>query len=188
MRYPEKYSSTMDSRRTLWSPLSELRREIDGLFDDFWASPTPSQWRPAYEVEEEEDHYLLTLEMPGVPKDQIKIELVGNQLTVAGERRRETKDKNGFSERQYGSFHRSFMLPNGIDFGKVEADCQDGVLKIYVPKAESAKPRQVRIGEGSETGFFGRLLGQTPKKEREEVRSSHGAATNGANDRNSKVA
>jgi HSP20 family protein len=156
----------------------ELRREMDKLFDDFWASPTATQmehnWNPPVEVEENDDHYLLSMEIPGIPRDQIKIECVDNQVTISGERRKENrKTENGrsYSERQYGKFYRSFTLPAGVNADKVEAHFEDGVLRIYVPKAESAKPRQIKITNGSGTGFFGKLLGQSPK-EKEELHSS----------------
>lgn len=145
------------------------------LFDDFW-TPTAARraeaWNPACEVEEDEDHYLLTLEMPGVPEDQIKLEVVDQQLTISGERRgKEDRKKDGtyYTERRFGSFMRSFSLPAGVDADKIEANYEHGLLRIYVPKAASAKPRQIKIGstvkaEGSKPGFFGRLTGETSTK------------------------
>lgn len=171
---------TLNNRN--WSPLSELRREMDKLFDDFWATPTlnrnlqemDAQWSPACDVEEADNHYMISLEMAGVPKDQVKVEFHDNQIVISGERRHETKKKeNGewYSERKYGKFQRSFSLPAGIDTEKVEANYQDGVLRVYIPKAESSKPRQIKITNGSGTGFFGKLIG-SPKKEQEGLHSS----------------
>lgn len=165
------------TRNNGWNPLTELRREMDQLFDDFWTTPTTTRfdqnWHPACDIEENEDHYLMTLEMPGVPRDQIKIECVDNQVTISGERKREshkTEKSQSYSERQYGRFHRSFTLPAAVNAEKVEANYQDGILRLYIPKAESAKPRQIKITNGSGTGFFGKLLGQP--KEKEELHSS----------------
>lgn len=165
-----------------WSPLTELRREMDKLFNDFWSAPTvsriqqmDSQWNPACDVEEEEDHYLINLEMAGVPKDQIKVEVQDSQLVISGERSHESKKKEDglwYSERRFGKFQRSFTLPAGVDPDKLEANYQDGMLRLYVPKAESAKPRQVKITNGSGTGFFGKLLGQSPKEKEEQHSSS----------------
>lgn len=166
-----------------FGPLGELRREMDRLFDDFWgATPAARTWRsvetewaPACDVEEDDNHYLLTLDMPGVQKDQIKLEVVENKLTISGERRHEQKNKADgiwYSERRQGKFSRSFTLPAGFDADKVEANYQDGTLRVYVPKAESAKPRQIKITNGSGTGFFGRLIGQSSTKEKEERHSS----------------
>jgi len=133
--------------RDAWSPVSDLRREFDRLFDD-WTSPAPrglrteSTFVPACDVEEGEDHFLLTLEMPGMKRDDIKLEVNDDQLTISGERR--------YSERRFGKFQRSFALPPGIDTTRVEANYQDGILRIMVPKAESSKPRQIKIGSGKE--------------------------------------
>jgi HSP20 family protein len=176
------YLTLNNSNRT-WSPLSELRREMDKLFDDFWSAPNAArslqemeaQWSPACDVEEADNHYLISLEMAGVPKDQVKVESHDNQIVISGERRNEAKKKeNGqwYSERRFGKFQRAFTLPAGIDTDKVEANYQDGVLRVYVPKAESVKPRQIKITNGTGAGFFGRLIGQSSTKEKEERHSS----------------
>jgi len=163
------------TRNNGWNPLSELHREMDRLFDDFWTTPTntqtPNNWNPDCDVEENDDHFLMTLEMPGIPRDQIKIECVDNQITISGERNREQKKTKSYSERYYGKFYRSFTLPAGVNADKVEANYQDGILRLYIPQAESAKPRQIKITNGSDKGFFGKLLGQSPK-EKEGVHSS----------------
>ena len=151
--------NVISPRLNSWSPLAELRQEMDTLFDDFWSSPgsvsrrgaaTNAGWCPTCDVAENKDHYLVTLDVPGVPKDQIKIEMHDNVLTVSGERKseaRENTEGGRYIERHYGSFFRSFSLPIGVDSTKVEADYKDGVLKLYVPKAETAKARQIKIGE-----------------------------------------
>ncbi len=159
--------------RSGFGPLTELTQEMDRLFtsrwDDNWDDVRGDvrSWSPACEVEEAKDHYLVTLEVPGIPKDQIKIEVVDHQLIVSGERRQEKKTTSAegdswYTERKFGRFQRSFALPQGVNAERVEADYSDGMLRLYVPKAESAKPRQIRIGERSPTGggFFGKLLGQ----------------------------
>lgn len=161
----------------IWSPLTTFNRDADRFFDDFWGiqntrslqQDMEREWRPACDVEEATDHYLLTLEMAGVPKDEIKIETIGNELIISGERQHKTKNQEEgqwYSERYYGKFQRTFTLPQEVETGKVEANYQDGILRLYLPKAEATKPRQIKIGQGSaETGFFGKLLGQSPKKE-----------------------
>ena len=156
------------------SPLLDLRRELDRWFDDMsWSTPE-REWNPACEVEESKDHYLLSMEMPGVSRDQIKLETVDNQIVISGERRAETKNKDTdqwYTERRYGKFQRTFTLPAGVDATKVEANYQDGILRVYLPKAESAKPRQVKITNGSGASFFGKLIGQSSTKEKEERHS-----------------
>jgi len=159
-----------------WHPLTELRREMDRLFDDNWLTPTVAhtqqtgtQFAPACDIEEEENHFLLALEMPGISKDDLKIEVIENQIVISGERRNERKNKeNGawYSERQYGKVSRSFNIPTGVDAEKIEANYQDGILRLIIPKVESIKPRQIKINQDSKNGFFDKLLNQT-KSEKE---------------------
>jgi HSP20 family protein len=150
--------------------LADFRREMDRLFDDFWSAPAStngseltSSWSPVTDIEEENDHYMLSLEIPGLKKDDLKIEVVDNQVVISGERKTEEKRKEKgslYSERRFGRFQRSFALPTHVDAGKIEAQYQDGVLKVYVPKSEAAKPRQIKIGDSSSGGIFSRLLGK----------------------------
>jgi len=156
---------------------NSFRKEMGRLFEDLWpesVSSWSSSWSPACEIEEDDGHFLITAEMAGIPKDQIKIELRDNQLLISGERHQGTKRKEGgyrYSERRFGKFQRAFSLPTGIDADHVEANYEDGILRLFIPKTDSAKPRQIKISNGSATGFFGRLLG-TPKKEKEVKHSS----------------
>jgi HSP20 family protein len=154
--------------RDTWSPVSDFRREFDRLLDD-WTAPTPRGLKT-------DDHYLLTLEMAGIRKEDIKLEFNDGQLMISGERRHEAKQKQEgqwYSERRFGKFQRSFALPAGIDADKVEANYQNGILHVVVPKAESSKPRQIKITNGtSNSRFFGKFLGQ-PKEAKEEMHSSN---------------
>jgi HSP20 family protein len=116
------------------------------FLNDPWSSDTPL--RPAYDVEEAENHYLLTLEMPGVARDQLRIETVESQLAITGERRGGQK------------FQRTFTVPSGVDLDRVEAHYQDGILRLYLPKHEKAKPRQIKIAtDAGSSGLFRKLLG-----------------------------
>lgn len=130
-------------------------RDLDSLLGDLWgarsevASPA---WAPQTEIEEQEDHFLVSLDTPGMKRSDLNIEVHENRLVVSGERRR------------YGKFQRSFTLPNVADTSKIEAQYEDGVLQVYVPKAEAAKPRQVKIGDGQQPGIFSKLLGQKNKE------------------------
>jgi len=162
-----------------WDPASEisqLHRGIDRLFEGFvtpFESETNKGWMtdraglsPAVDVSEEEDHYLMTFDLPGVNKEAVKIELNDNVLTVSGERKDERTEGDGKSskrvvERFYGTFTRSFSLPANVDSNRIEADYKDGVLRVAVPKAQVAKPKKIEIGttnkEGS--GFLSLLVG-----------------------------
>lgn len=170
---------TLNNNDRSWSPFSELNHNMGKFFDDFWIVPPrgirnlqeiDAQWIPACEVEEAENHYLISLEIAGVPKEQVKVEFHHNQIVVSGERQNTLKKiETGqrFSERRFGRFQRTFTLPAGIDPEKVEANHQDGMLRVYVPKAESAKPRQIKITNGNSTSSFKRLIGASSTKEEE---------------------
>jgi len=174
-----------NNQMKLWneglSPILDFRRDFDRLLND-WIFPqstkSSTQFMPACDVEEYDDHYLLNLEMAGIRKEDLKMEVIENQILISGERKAETRkkaDSQIYSERQYGKFQRAFTLPAGIDSSAVEANYQDGVLHIIVPKAESAKPKQIKIGSGSLGSRFSRYLNQPKEqsKEKEEHYSTN---------------
>ncbi len=155
-------SYLVTKRNNPWHSFGELDR--DSFFRDLFSSHSES-WAPAYEVEEEENHYLISLEIPGIPKDEIKIEAADNVLTISGEKHSEKKlGSNWYGERRYGKFQRSFTLPPGVDNEKIEARYEHGLLHLLIPKMESAKPRQIKISTES-NGLFGKLLGDSRKRE-----------------------
>ena len=115
---------------------------------------------PAYEVDEHEDHYLISLDIPGVSKNDVKVEVVDEKLVITGERKSEKRETEGRRYgRFYGKFERTFKLPTDVDFDKIEARFENGVLELAVPKAEAARPRTIAIQNGKEN-FFGRFLGK----------------------------
>ena len=153
------------SRRRL-SPtlMGNVFEDFDHMVDSF-LSPTVENtvnFQPRCDVREAKDHYLVSFDMPGVKKDDIKIEVQNNQLAISGERRYELKEEEGEStlrhERSYGKFERTFTLPSTINAEKIEAHYEDGVLSVALPKAEAAKGRTVEIQSG-QGGFFSKLLG-----------------------------
>ena len=139
---------------TNWTPfdrLSSLRDEMNRLFD--FSSPTRdtglfSGWAPALDVHDDKDNFVVTVELPGMKKEDIEISLHEGTLTVGGERKhqREDKEEGAFrSERYFGRFQRSVTLPARVDAGKVNATYKDGVLTIDLPKAEEAKPKHIEV-------------------------------------------
>ncbi len=132
---------------------ADLFDEMERMFDDFQRSLSPAatperNFTPACDVSEEADRYVMTVDLPGFKKEDIKIEVNDNVLTIAGERRREasTDDKkNHRFERSYGSFVRSFSLPTSVSSEKVEAHYEDGVLNLSLPKTPVAKSRTIEI-------------------------------------------
>jgi len=129
-----------------------LRSVIDDLFDDnhgrSLTPPRMSKWHPAVDVLESQDSYLIRAELPGMKREDIKVEVKDGALVLSGERKSE-KPAEGVDyrhvERVAAKFWRSFSLPETAKQDGIEATYKDGILEIRVPKAEEAKPRQVEI-------------------------------------------
>jgi len=130
-----------------------LRGEMDRVFDDFFGTaPARTQksavWSPAVDIREDEGSFVIEVELAGLSKEDIHLEVEQNQLSIKGERKFEKKDEGEnyhFVERSYGSFYRSFTLPRNVNTGEIEAEHRDGILTITVPKAEEVKPKKVEI-------------------------------------------
>ena len=129
--------------------LMNLRDEVDRMFRDFYEDYNQeSQWLPSVDIAEDKDRFVLTAELPGVSKDDIKINLNNSTLTIEGEKKAQTENKDGEyyrSERFYGKFSRSFTLNSEIENDKIKADFRDGILTVSLPKSEATKPRQIAI-------------------------------------------
>lgn len=146
-----------------WRPIETLRREVDRLFDDFgaefWHSPfrrslldmEPTFRRaltlgtgPAVDIVDKENAYEVTADMPGFDEKNIEVKLVNGSLSIKGERKSEKEEKKeGYylSEREFGSFERTFALPEGVDTDKIAASVKKGVLTVTLPKKpEAQKP------------------------------------------------
>jgi len=155
------------------SPFRDLfdnSRRLNRLFDDmFLRFPGSAMMEQGFgenplvqsDFEELEDCFLLTFDVPGLRKEDIHIEALGNRLNIWGERRDEVGGrKAGARERRFAHFEQSLTLPSDIDADQVEAECRDGVLRIAIPKSESQKARRIAIGESKEGGLFSRLMGK----------------------------
>jgi len=140
-----------------WDPfhqLSSLRDEIDRLFESPFSAlseglqPFMSGWSPALDLYDDKDNFVLKAEIPGMNKEDIEIQLHDGVLTLSGERKEEKKSEGGDihrSERFVGRFQRTLTLPSQVDVDKVNANYQDGILTVTLPKSEAAKPRQIQI-------------------------------------------
>jgi HSP20 family protein len=144
-----------------WTPLRELttmQEKVNKLFDDVIKSPYRSDegfalsaWAPAVDIYETGKEIILKAELPEMQEKDIEIKVEDNNLILSGERRmeKEVKEENYHRiERSYGSFHRSFTLPNTVDRENIKASYKDGVLKVILPKKEEAKPKQIKIDVG----------------------------------------
>jgi len=130
--------------------LSTLRNEINRLFEGSDGNSTDAfnSWAPAMDLYEENDKLTLTVEVPGLKKEDIEISLHENTITISGERRNEKKYGEADvsrEERFFGRFTRSLVLPKPVNPEGVKARCQDGLLIVTLPKSEEAKPRQIEI-------------------------------------------
>ena len=143
---------TQLTRRTSDRRLRDLQREVDSIFDQFFGrsedEDTSAVWAPRTDLSETDDAFHIRLDVPGMTKDDITINLQNNTLTVSGERTSERTDEGEEYvrvERAFGNFHRTFTLPNAVDRENVEAAYEDGVLTIHVPKTEESTRRQIEI-------------------------------------------
>lgn len=143
----------MHRRKDGWDPfdiVSDLQSEMNRAFSRSLVGR--ENWlrgfQPIMDVREENDHYLISADLPGLRKEDFKISIEGSRLTLQGERKekKETKEKGCFySERSYGSFSRTIEFPTEVQGDKVKATYNNGVLEVTLPKSESAKPKQIDV-------------------------------------------
>jgi HSP20 family protein len=138
---------------TSMTPFVGLRREIDRLFDDVTSGSNGRMaWMPAVDVREDRSSLTLEFELPGLEPDQVEVTAENGVLTVRGEKRAERKEgderRYHLVERTYGSFSRSFQLPSGVDEGQIDAQFENGVLHVRIPKAALPRPRKIEIQRG----------------------------------------
>ena len=143
-----QYGTPYNAMTSVQNRLNELFRGLAGFpFED--EGLTTTAWMPRVDIFETPDAVQISCDMPGVPKEQVKVTTEGNVLTISGERRLEHEDqREGYHrvERTYGAFERSFTLPRNVDPSGVSAQYRDGVLTLTLPKRPEAKPRQIEIG------------------------------------------
>jgi HSP20 family protein len=138
---------------TRWEPLEmeDVQNRLSKFFgrrgnghDDI----TLADWAPLADITEDDKEYVIKAELPDVKKEDVKVTVENGVLTIAGERKfekEEKKKKYHRVERSYGSFVRSFALPDLADADKVKAEFKDGMLTVHVPKSERAKAKQVEV-------------------------------------------
>ncbi|NBX93450.1 MAG: Hsp20/alpha crystallin family protein [Proteobacteria bacterium] len=174
----------MRNRLSLWRPermltfrdLSNIQRRFDQLWEDV-IEPSPNlsaqefDYSSPCDVEETDSHYVMSLDVPGIPKENLKVEVQGDCLVITGSRKEERVSRKGepeISERSQGRFYRSMSIPGLTEDSKIEAAYKDGVLRVAVPKAPSSRGRTVPIGE-EKGGFWTKLLGRSEEKKVEKA-------------------
>jgi HSP20 family protein len=147
--------------------VDQLHAEVDRVLGDFvhgyWHVPFRRSvidvepiWRgdigfaavPAVDVVDKDDSYKMTIELPGVDEKEVEIEFSDGTLSVEGTKAEPPEDadeRHFLSERRYGSFHRTFRVPDGVDFDKIEATLKSGVLSVTLPKTAEARRRHKRV-------------------------------------------
>ena len=141
-----------------WRPreVSDVHREIDHLVNTLWGdygrgNGAAAAWNPTVDATETEDKIVVSAELPGLSREDIKITLKEGVLTIEGEKRSDSEGKEEnphWTERRYGKFRRSFNLASEIDAGKVSAVYKDGVLKLILPKVKLKGPTKVKVNAG----------------------------------------
>ncbi len=149
---PLRGSSVWDPRREI----EEMQNRVASLFgrrlplkkDGGEEGFTLTEWIPPVDIAEDDKEYAIKVELPGVNKEDVRVSVEGGVLSMSGERKAEKEEKNKKYhriERTYGSFARSFTLPEGTASDKVSADFKDGVLRVHLPKDEAAKPKSIDV-------------------------------------------
>jgi HSP20 family protein len=166
-KMPVRNEGKGTDRPAEWRPFESLRREVDRLFEDFqlgsWRSPFGRSvfdvqpfWRgeiswgkaPAVDIVDKGNTYEITAELPGMDESNIDVKFADGTLTIKGEKRDEKEEKKKeycLSERRYGSFQRSFGVPDGVDADKIEANFKNGVLTVTLPKTPQAQRSEKKI-------------------------------------------
>jgi HSP20 family protein len=166
-KLPVRNEEKGTDRPAEWRPFESLRREVDRLFEDFqlgsWRSPFGRSlfdvqpfWRgeigwgkaPAVDIVDNEKAYEITAELPGMDESNIDVKFSDGTLTIKGEKRDEKEEKKKdyyLSERRYGSFQRSFGVPDSVDADKIEASFKNGVLTVTLPKTAQAQKTEKKI-------------------------------------------
>lgn len=140
-----------------WEPFREaddffrsLSRPMFGRWPQFFGDlgENKLEWSPAVDIKETDGEYLVKAELPGVKREEVKVRLEDNVLTIEGERRHEKEEKGEKThrvERFYGSFCRSFTLPDNADAANIRAESRDGILNVHIPKLKIEKTKAVQI-------------------------------------------
>lgn len=140
-----------------WTLLDRFNQQLNQLGysdkslssnDNDFSNVVTSHWRPAVDIKEEADRFLITADLPGVDPKDIEITMDNGILTIKGERQSEVRDeKEGYKrvERVSGTFYRRFSLPDTADAERIEAKGKDGVLQVVLPKHEKVQPRKIEV-------------------------------------------
>jgi HSP20 family protein len=142
-------------RPETWDPFREMAAMMDRMDQMLGRMPVETRaglptaaWTPRVDITEDEKEYLVKAELPEVKKDQIKVTVRDHTLSITGERKSEKEEKGKKFhriERTYGSFERSFLLPDDADAGKITSEFKDGMLNVHLPKVPGTTPKPIEV-------------------------------------------
>lgn len=151
----------MSNKLTTWEPMRELqdiRNRLSSFFsgrdNDLTISRLTdmktSDWHPAVDISEDDKEYLIIADLPEVSKDEVKVAVENGVLSISGERRSKSEEKDEKRkyhriERSFGSYMRSFRLPEDVEENKIDADFKDGVLHVHLPKGEPTQKKKIEV-------------------------------------------
>lgn len=130
------------------NPFYGMNRFFNTSLDNWMNDDVEYTWKPSVDISEDDNSYIVSADLPGLTKKEISINVKDNLLTITGERKSAKKDKDDSyyrMERRYGTFSRSFHLPDEVLEEKITASFKNGVLTIDIPKAEVTKPKEIEI-------------------------------------------
>jgi HSP20 family protein len=160
------------------APIFGLRRDIDKLFEDTFGGGGPGgfTWNPAVDIRETGNELRLDVELPGIKPEEVEVTADNGVLTIRGEKQSERKEEDNARyhvvERSYGTFMRSFQLPQGLDEERIEATYDNGILSIHIPKSALPQPRRIQITPAREQKAVGSGM-----KTGQEVKSGQGGTS-----------
>jgi HSP20 family protein len=182
-------------RGSLTGPVFGLRREIDRLFEDTFGGGESRRtgWVPAVDVREDNKEIVLEIELPGIKPSDVDVTAENGVLTIRGEKQSTstegTEGRYHVVERTYGSFTRSFQLPSAVDERSIEADFEDGLLSVRIPKAALAQPRKIEIrNSGSQPAIRGAGSQGSGAQSASGAQGSSASTQSGARSRKSSLA
>lgn len=133
-----------------WQALQQLREQMDGILGQAFG-PGNGEWAPPIDLDERENEFVLTAELPGLTPENIDLEIDGDVLTLRGEKKEDREEKEGeryYYERRYGSFLRRIALPQAVDPDQVRAHYENGILRVTMPKRDVSRGKRVEIESG----------------------------------------
>lgn len=143
---------------TVWNPFRELD-EVQNRLGSFFGGGFPrfgngngglkvAEWSPQVDITEDDKEYLVKADLPDLKKDDVKVTVENGVLSISGERKSEKEEKGKKFhriERSYGSFERTFTMPDDAETAKMKADFKEGVLRVHVPKSPTAQPKKIDV-------------------------------------------